>query len=111
MEVSRTQQGPVATLGLKGPLVEEDLGALDRHVEECTTHGILRIILDIAGVPFIDSAGLEKIQEIVSRVSLRGGHVCIASPNDVCRDIVAATRMDSFVLVFPNRESAFRSLS
>jgi len=111
MEVSRTQQGPVATLGLKGPLVDEDLEALDRQIGECTHSGLFRIILDIGGVPFIDSAGLEKIQEIVSEVGLRGGHVCIASPNDVCRDILTATRMDSFVLVFQNRESAFRSLS
>lgn len=111
MEVSRIQQGRIAILSIKGPLVEESLDVLDKQIDECVAFGIFRIMLDISGVPFIDSVGLEKIQGIITDMGLHGGDVCIVLPNAVCRDILSVTRINNLVLVCESRESAFRSLS
>ena len=110
MNVSRSQHGQVIILVVQGPLVEEHLEDLDAQLDNAVKEGVVRIVLDLKETPFIDSAGLERIQDMVSDMGKRGGDVRIASLNDVCRDIFSATRMESFVQVYEDRESAVRSL-
>ena len=95
---------------MQGPLVEEELQVLEKEFDRCVDSGAFRIALEMRQVPFIDSAGLEKIQSIVSDIGKRGGDLRVAALNDICRDIFRCTRMESFVQVFPDRESAVRSL-
>lgn len=82
----------------------------DAALDECVNSGLYRVVLDMRQSPFIDSQGLERLQDLVSDLGKRGGDLRLASPNDVCRDIFLATRMDSFVQVADDRESAIRSL-
>lgn len=110
MNVSKSQQGAITIINVQGPMVEEGLDILDALMDECVASGLLRIVFDMKRVPFVDSAGLEKIQAIVSDLGKRGGDVRIASLNDVCSDIFGATRLESFVQVFNEREAAVRSL-
>lgn len=110
MEVSKTIQGNVAVLDIEGSIVGDELGELDLAVDECLSSGIYRVILGLRQAPFIDNAGLERIQNMVSDLGKRGGDLRIAMANEVCKDIFLATRMDSFVQVHDDRESAVRSL-
>ena len=110
MNVSKSQQGAVTIVTVQGPMMEEELHVLDDVLDECVAKGLLRIIFDMRQVPFIDSAGLEKLQAIVSDVGKRGGDARVASLSDVCQDIFSATRLESFVQVFSDREAAVRSL-
>ncbi len=110
MHVAKIIHSTVAILAIKGSLVSEEMDKLDVEVEECVEKGIIRVVLDLKEVPFIDSAGLEKIQDIVSNLGKRGGDLRIVSLNDVCADIFLATRMESFVQVSPDRDAAVRSL-
>lgn len=111
MRITRSQQGPVTVLSLSGPLIRDELNALVESVDECMTLGVFRIVLDIKNVPYLDSAALERIQDMVSSASKRGGDLRMAAANDICRDIFTATRMDSIVQLFDDREAAVRSLS
>ena len=110
MDVVQSQRGAVTILKIKGAVTAKDLDLLDTKVEECIAANLLKVVLDVEEVPFIDSAGLEKIQSVVSDLGKRGGDVRIASANEVCTDIFQATRMDSFFQTYEDRESAVRSL-
>lgn len=110
MIVNRSQQGQVSILAVQGPLIEEDLPLLDKEVDRVLSGGSHKIVLEMRQVPFIDSAGLEKLQSIVSDLGKRGGDMRVSSLNDVCRDIFLCTRMESFLQTFTDRESAVRSL-
>ncbi len=110
MEVLKTIQGSVAVLDIEGAVVGDELGELDLALDECVNGGLHRIVLGLRQVPFIDSAGLERIQNMVSDLGKRGGDLRVAMANEVCKDIFLATRMDSFIQVHDDRESAVRSL-
>ena len=110
MDVTKSQQGAVAILALRGPMLAEELGILDEAVDKCVASGQLKIVLDLEHVPFIDSLGLEKILSIVSSLSKLGGSMHVASANTVCRDIFRATRIDGLLQVFENREATVKSL-
>jgi anti-sigma B factor antagonist len=90
--------------------VDETLKDFDTHLEECLGAGAIRLVIDIAQVPFIDSAGLERLQQVVSDLGRHGGDLRVAAPNDICSDIFLATRMENFVQVLPDKEAAIGSL-
>ncbi|NQU41928.1 STAS domain-containing protein [bacterium] len=110
MDITRSVQGPVAVLAVKGPLIEEELEILDKEIEQTVRAGLHKVILDIKEMPFIDSAGLEKLQTLVSNLGKQGQNLCVATPNEICRDIFMATRLDNFMLIFEDREQALRKL-
>jgi len=110
MKVSKQIQGAVAIVSVREAIVSEDLAVLDQAVGECLELGVSRIVLEIRHVPLIDSQGLEKIQNTVTELGRREGDLRIAAPNDVCRDILTATRLDSFIQVLPDTDAAVRSL-
>ena len=110
MNVTRSQQGRITILSVHGAVIAEDLEVFDSAIEETATTGLNKIVLDFKLVPFIDSAGLERLLTLTSEISRRGGDIRIASLNDVCRDIFAVTRLESLLLVFDSREAAVRSL-
>ena len=111
MEVSVTQHGAVAVLDLRGPLSGEHLADMDRSVQECIRNGALKIVLDLAQTPLIDSEGLEKIHALVTDLGKQGGDIRVAGANDLCKDIFRATRLDNIVQVFEDRHGAVSSLS
>ena len=110
MVITRSHQGTVSILSLQGPMIEEELGVLEREVEASLGSGITRLVLEMRQAPFIDSAGLEKIQALAADLGRRGGDIRVCSLNEVCRDIFLCTRMESLVQVYPDRDTAVRSL-
>jgi anti-anti-sigma factor len=110
MHVTRTIEGSVAVLTVKDAIVREDLNEINDVLEECSNAGVHRVVMDFRLVPHIDSAGLERLQDIVSELGKGGGDLRVTSLNAVCRDIFTATRMDSYVQVSDDLESAIRSL-
>jgi anti-anti-sigma factor len=110
LQIGKSIQGAVAVLAIKGSMIADDLPMFDEEVQACQQEGILRIVLDLKTTPFIDSAGLERLQDLVSLLGKRGGDLRVACLNDVCRDIFLATRMDGFIQVAASPEEAIRSL-
>ena len=111
MQVSRIANGQAVVITLRGPMVDEELHLLDTEVQESIESGSNKIVLDLKEVPFIDSAGLERIQDMVDSLGKKGGDVYVASLNDVCHDIFLATQMKRFVQVADSVDSAVRSLA
>jgi anti-anti-sigma factor len=110
MDIRKTLQGPAAVLSLSGPLVDEQIGPLDAAIGACVDEGRLHILLELSHVPFVDSAGLEKLVSAASDLGHRGGNLCIAGLNETCNDILLATRLYSLIQVFPDIDSSLGNL-
>ncbi len=110
MEIKRSVEGPVVVLEIHGPMIADDADNFQTALDRCTEMKNYRLVLEISQVPFMDSSILEKIQNTANDFSKRGGRVCIASPDDVCQDILLATRLNNFVPTMPSRDEAVRSL-
>jgi anti-sigma B factor antagonist len=110
MEITRSQQGAATILALKGAFMTDELEKFDATLLECMNAGMLKIVLDMRQVPFVDSVGLERLLDAVGELGRRGGDLRAVSLNDTCRDIFKVTLMESFVPVYDDHESAVRSL-
>jgi anti-anti-sigma factor len=111
MDVTRSQHGAVAILAVQGPLTIDQIDVLDAEIDACVESRMVKIVIDLAQAPFIDSAGLERLHTLASDLGKRGGDVRVSSLNEVCRDIFHATRLESVVQLFADNDSAVSSLS
>jgi len=109
MQVTRSEIGSVAVLALSGPFVEGEEGALMERIDACTADSVTRIVVDMKHVPFIDSAGLETLHELVPELAKKGADFRITGLNDVCRDIFVSTRIMNLLHVVEDTEHAVRS--
>lgn len=111
MEVMKEQHGMVTVLALRGALNNDSVEALLGEISACKAAGSLRIVLEMREVPLIDSTGLESIQSILVDLGRRGGDMCLAGVNKVCRDIFIATRMESLARIYDDVPDAVRSFT
>lgn len=95
----------------QGAIIAGDLESFGEAVDACIAEAKLKIVIDFRNVPFIDSAGLENVMDIVCEVERRGGDLRIASLNDVCRDIFRVTRLDALLQIQDRLEQAIDTLA
>ncbi|MCK4548403.1 MAG: STAS domain-containing protein [Candidatus Eisenbacteria sp.] len=103
------KRGAVSIIAVDDPLMEEIALSLRETADELLAGGNLRLVVDMGGVPYIDSPGLETLLDLHALAEDQGGTFCLASPNTLCRDIITATRLDKLVLIHPTVDEACRS--
>jgi anti-sigma B factor antagonist len=103
------KRGTVTIVAVDDPLMEEIAYSLRETAEELMAGGNVRLVVDLGSVPYIDSPGLETLMDLHTFAEDRGGGVCLAAPNALCRDILTATRLDKVILTHPTVEDACRS--
>ena len=72
---------------------------------EETLSGLLRggqpmTVLDMTGIPLVDSRGLEALLDMQVRFCRRGGDLKLSGLNPLCADILHVTRVDRHFSVF-----------
>ncbi len=111
MKVSRETEGPVTILRVSESMVHDELESLENEIRECIQSGRLKIVLDLNAVPFIDSAGLEKLQDLFGEIGKHGGSAQAAALSEVCQDVFLSTRIDAVIPVAATTEDAIRSMT
>jgi anti-sigma B factor antagonist len=69
-----------------------------------------RLLIDLSGVPFVDSAGLGALIGGVRRVRELGGEVVVASPRPTLTRLLRTTGFDRIVTVTATPGEALRAL-
>src|SRR6266487_2091676 len=67
-----------------------------------------RVIVDLAGLEHIDSAGLGVLVQALKRTRRSGGDVPLAAPQDMVRKLLIATGLINVFSVYPSVEQAMR---
>ncbi len=82
---------------------------LDDALDE--VHFTSQLVVDLSGVPFIDSAGLRALVGVVQRVRESGGNVAVCSHRPATNRAFELTGFDRMVCVAPTPQQAARHLS
>jgi anti-anti-sigma factor len=109
MKIDQTRQGTVMVLKPNAALVEEDLAQFQQAADEQLSAGSVRLVFDFAEMPFIASEGLEALLDLSERAARLGGGIRIASPCEITRDILVATRLAARIEVFGEIAAARKS--
>src|SRR5574342_1231326 len=112
MKIVERQVGDVALLDLHGKnLIGEGDDALREAVTKLSDSGKTKILLNLADVPYVDSAGLGEIVRTYTTVSRKGGKLKRLNLTKKIQDLLSITKLLTVFEVFASEQEAVRSFS
>jgi len=100
-----SEVGGVTVIALEGEIDQEVGRALFQEVVRLLNDGRNRILLDLAGVTAIHSAGLGYLIIVVQRVGEVGGKFYLCSAQPSIRQLILFTAVDGVLKIFPDARS------
>jgi anti-sigma B factor antagonist len=64
------------------------------------------VVVNLAGVPYMDSSGIASLVKLLSRARKQGTAVSLAALNDRTRSLLEITRLDTVFRIFATEEEA-----
>ena len=112
MQIEERKIGDVVMLDLQGKIT---LGQGDEllkdKVNSLVNQGHRKIVLNLADVPYIDSAGLGEIVRTFTTVSRQGGSLKLLNLTKRIADLLAITKLLTVFETFETESDAVRSFS
>ena len=112
MQIEQRAVGDVVVLDLKGRItMGEGDELLKDKVNSLVNQGHKKIVLNLAEVPYIDSAGLGEIVRTYTTVSRQGGSLKLLSLTKRITDLLSITKLLTVFETFDSENDAVRSFS
>ncbi len=99
-----------ATVALDGRLDANNTQPLKESLEQLIDGGTSYLVVDLAQVPFIDSAGLAALVSALKATRRVGGNVLLSGVQPQARTVFSLTMLDQVFAIHPNVEAALDSL-
>jgi anti-anti-sigma factor len=85
------------------------LREVESKISEVANHGIHKLILDLSGIEYIDSAGLGALMILYGNMKVRGGKFRLVAPRAKVLEVLKMTHTDSILNIDRNLEAALAS--
>jgi anti-sigma B factor antagonist len=110
MKIVERQVGDVTILDLHGKiLIGEGDDALREAVTKLVDGGKTKLLLNLADVPYVDSAGLGEIVRCYTTVSKKGGKLKLLNLTKKIQDLLSITKLLTVFETFENESEAVKS--
>jgi anti-anti-sigma factor len=84
-------------------------GEIESKISDVAGNGIHKLILDLSGIDFLDSAGLGALMILYGNMKVRGGQLRLVAPGAKVLDVLKLTRTDSILAIDTNLEAALEA--
>ena len=112
MQIEERAVGDVMILDLKGKItLGEGDELLKDKINSLVNQGHRKIILNLAGVPYIDSAGLGEVVRTYTTVSRQGGSLKLLNLTKRITDLLSITKLLTVFETYDSESEAVRSFS
>jgi anti-sigma B factor antagonist len=106
VELNIGSYGGHAVVALCGDLDLADAPAVASHLIAAAAQFGPSIIVDLAGLEFIDACGLGMLVRVLKRTRESGGDMCLAAPRRGVRRLLEITGLIDVLPVYPSVEKA-----
>jgi anti-anti-sigma factor len=110
LSASVKKVGDVAVVSLSGTLTIDSGTFLSDTLKEVLKDGTRKIVLDMAKMTRIDSAGIGELAAAYTHVSVQGAKLILASPSAKVGDVLEITSMSRVLPPVDTVEAALESL-
>jgi len=112
MQIEQRAVGDVVVLDIKGRVtLGEGDELLKDKVNSIVSQGRSKIVLNLAEVPYLDSAGLGEVVRAYTTVSRQGGSLKLLSLTKRITDLLSITKLLTVFDTFEAEDEAVRSFS
>jgi anti-sigma B factor antagonist len=106
VELNISGHGGHAVVALRGELDLADAPAVGSHLIAAVAACGPSIIVDLAGLDFIDCCGLGVLVRVLKWTRQCGGDMSLAAPQQRVRNVLSATGLINVFSVYPTVEDA-----
>jgi len=112
MQIVERRVGDVVVLDLKGKVtLGEGDEVLKDKINSLMHQGDRKLVLNLADVPYVDSAGLGEIVRTFTTVSRQGGSLKLLNLTKRISDLLAITKLLTVFETFDSEHDAVQSFS
>src|SRR5882672_629835 len=112
MQIEERSAGDVTILELKGKMtLGEGDELLKDKINSLVHQGRRKIVLNLEGVPYIDSAGLGEIVRTYTTISRQGGSMKLLNLTKRITDLLAITKLLTVFETYDSEADAVRSFA
>jgi anti-anti-sigma factor len=109
MHISVEPRDDYAILHLRGEFDTYYVPLLQKEIDDLVKAGIVRVVLNLRLVKFINSTALGAIIKASKGLATKQGKLALSRPSAFCRDIIEKVGLDRVVGVFDTDEAAVES--
>jgi anti-sigma B factor antagonist len=85
------------------------LREIESKISEVANQGLHKLILDLSGIEFLDSAGLGALMILYGNMKVRGGQLRLVAPTAKVLEVIKMTHTDSILNIDRTLEAALAS--
>jgi anti-sigma B factor antagonist len=112
MEIAERTVNEITVLDLKGKMtLGEGDELLKDKINSLLAAGKKKLVLNLEGVPYIDSAGLGEIVRTFTTVSRQGGSLKLLNLTKRIEDLLSITKLLTVFETFDSEPDAIKSFS
>ena len=112
MEIQERTLQDVVVLDLKGKLtIGEGDELLKERISNLVQQGHRKLLLNLEGVPYVDSAGLGEIVSTYTTVSRQGGKLKLVNLTKRITDLLSITKLLTVFETYESEDEAVNSFS
>jgi anti-sigma B factor antagonist len=112
MKFSRNKEGDVLVIELRGRMsVGEGDAEAGEEIRSAAAAGERKILLDMKGVPVLDSSGVGELMAAYASVSRRGGTIKLLGLSPRVGEVLKSTRLVGIFDIYDDRIEALESFS
>ena len=112
MQITERTVGDVTVLDLKGKItLGEGDEQLKDKVNSLVNQGIRKMLLNLADVPYLDSAGLGEVVRAYTTVSRQGGSLKLLNLTKRITDLLSITKLLTVFETYESENEAVKSFS
>jgi anti-anti-sigma factor len=110
METIKRKEKGVVIVAIKGRLDAGSSPDLEREIEKVMAEGENRLILDLAELNYISSAGLRIILAGAKKLKAKQGGLSIASLQSMVKEVFEVSGFSSIIPTFDSPDQALNAL-
>lgn len=109
MDIQIIGQGGATVLSARGRIDSMSAGHLGEALTREISAGHTTLVLDLAGVDYMSSAGLRELVNALKKVKRVSGDLRLAQPSRRVREVMEMAGLDTIFLIFDSSAEAVES--
>jgi anti-sigma B factor antagonist len=108
---STTQQEGIIIYKLEGEIIDKSQTVeLTEQINNMISSGKKNIVLELSGLRYMNSSGLNVLVGILTKARNAGGEVLVCNISAKVRELLVVTKLDTIFHILPSVEEAIKKL-
>jgi len=109
---STSQQEGITIFKLEGEIMDKNqTSGLMEEIDTMISSGKKNIVLEMSGIRYMNSSGLNVLVNILTKARNAGGDVSVCSLSTKVRELLVVTKLDTIFHILPTVEDAVKKLT